>query len=233
MAGAPRSVLVTTWAAVAVTVAGLALAVALRPDRAAPEPGGTPTTSAESAESDGQLQCGAAPCQPVATQRVGADSVELLAGVGTGRVQVTSALGTSVFEVSITQSGAQLTADSLDCLAGAVSTCLVRGATASGVQGEVLVGQHGTWSRAQVGYVASGGYLALHDVNGDGVADVVAVQSACRSADGCEQVFAQVFVVDAGSTPLGCTRVFPSLAQVPGYPDVAVSQGDLHRCAAG
>jgi hypothetical protein len=226
-------VLVTAWAAVAVTVAGLALAVALRPDRAASDPTNTPLTSADSPDPGGQPQCGAGPCQPVATQRVGADAVELLAGVGTGRVQVTSAVGTSVFEVSITQSGAQLTADSLDCLAGAVSTCLVRGATASGVQGEVLVGQHGTWSRAQVGYLASGGYLALHDVNGDGVADVVAVQRACRSDSGCEQVFGQVFVVDAGSTPLGCTRVFPSLAQVPGYPEVALSQADLHPCPAG
>ena len=141
-------------------------------------------------------------------------------------------IASNIFETRITQStGARLTADSLQCVAGATSVCLVRGNSQDGTSGEVLVGRSGVWSRAEIPYVSSAGYLALRDVDGDGVPEVVAVQQDCGdgAAGGeCQRVFAEVFTLSGNE--MGCTRSVGGKAALPGWPVVAPVPAQLRSC---
>ncbi|MEU4801930.1 hypothetical protein [Actinosynnema sp. NPDC023587] len=219
----PATALIVACLAVATTVAGMVFAWSLRPP-----PPVAPT--GEPAADD--LRCGSVACQPVVRADVGADTVELLYGQGVGRIRTNGASGRNIFELTIAESGAAITADSLECTNAAVSVCLVRGSLGGEVRGELLVRRSGAWSRAQLPYVASGGYLGLRDVDGDGVDDVVAVQRACGPGADCPRRFAQVFSLVGGKSELGCTTVVGDRALLPGWPDVAPAFTQLHRCGA-
>ncbi|MEV0678299.1 hypothetical protein AB0I60_17465 [Actinosynnema sp. NPDC050436] len=217
----PVAALLVACLAVATTVAGMAFAWSLRP----PEPA-APSTEAGADD----LRCGSVACQPVVRADVGGDTVELLYGQGVGRIRTGGASGRNIFELTIAESGAAITADSLECADAAVSVCLVRGAAGGEVRGELLVRRAGAWSRAQLPYLASGGYLGLRDVDGDGVEDVVAVQRACGSGPDCPRRFAQVFSLAGAKAELGCTSVVAHQDQLPGWPDVNPSPAQLHPC---
>ncbi|WP_143035887.1 hypothetical protein [Lentzea fradiae] len=172
------------------------------------------------------MRCGTTACQVVIGKSVGRDLVELLAGTGGGRIRVTGESGPFAFEMIIAESGAAVTDKSLQCVEAEVSVCLVHGARGSELLGEVLVRKDGTWSRAQA-YLATGGYLGLHDVDEDGTADVVAVQLACDGQ--CANAFVQVFSVLGPD--LGCTAAAPARDQLPGWPAPVPSLSQLRPCA--
>ncbi|NUT47794.1 MAG: hypothetical protein HOV94_10875 [Saccharothrix sp.] len=178
-----------------------------------------------------ELRCGAAACRSVVKQEVGDDSVELVVGEGVGRIKTNGASGPNIFELTIAASGAGITEESLQCVDAEVGVCLVRGGVVGGgVLGEVLVRRSGAWTRAQVPYVSSGGYLALDDVDRDAVADVVAVQRACQGGAECSGWFSQVFSLAGGGVELGCTPVVRAPEDLPGWPTVTPDPSDLHQC---
>jgi hypothetical protein len=222
---APRSVLFAAGAAVLVIVGCLVTAYAMRPPAAPGPPPGEPSSA------DAGLRCGTTACRPVVTSTVGQDVVEVLVGEGGGRIRVTGPAGPNIFESTVVESGGQVDAQSLECVSAEVSVCLVRGKAGDDLLGEVLVGRSGAWTRAQARYLATGGYLALHDVDGDQVADVVAVQRPCDPT-GCEKSYAQVFSFTAGKPLLGCTAVVDALEELPGWPAVAPAAADLRSCGA-
>jgi hypothetical protein len=208
---------------VLITVAGLVIAWSLRPSTA-PDPG--------AATPQDELRCGTTACRSVVKQEVGVDSVELVVGKGAGRIRTNGASGPNIFELTIASSGARIDESSLQCVDAEVAVCLVRGEVGGEVLGEVLVRRSGAWSRAQVPYVSSGGYLALHDVNRDAVADVVAVQRVCKGDADCAPWFAQVFSPADGGGELGCTQMVRAAESLPGWPTVTPDASDLRRCGA-
>ncbi|MET1071241.1 MAG: hypothetical protein ABWY11_01205 [Umezawaea sp.] len=223
MAKAPRSVLLTAGAAVLVLVGCLVGAYLLRPS--------APGSAAGPSTGEDDLRCGAAVCRTVVRADVGADVVELMVGEGAGRIRIGGAGGADVFESTVVESGAQIDGRSMECVASQVSVCLVRGRSDDEVLGELLVGRDGTWNRAQARYLATGGYLALHDVDGDAVADVVAVQRECDRKV-CGRVYAQVFSSTGSKEPLGCTAPVDAVEELPGWPAVAPAAADLSPCGA-
>lgn len=189
---ASRSVLVTAVAAVLVTVAGMVYAFLQRP-----------STGDGGRGVGAELKCGTTVCQSVIGRGVGSDHVELLLGVGGGRIKISSDSGAVViFEISIMAAGAEVKgADALQCVQGPESVCLVRGTLDGEVVGETLVWRKGTWERVTTTYVSSGAYLALHDVDSNGIADVVAVKLACDGQ--CDTAYVQAF--KPTGAPLGCS----------------------------
>jgi hypothetical protein len=203
--------------AAAVFVAGLVFAYFQRPDN---------TDSGQSGTDPG-MRCGTTVCQVVIGRSVGRDLVELLSGTGGGRIRVTGPSGRYVFEMTIAEAGATVTDKSLECRQAAVSVCLVRGDAGGKVFGEVLFHRDGTWSRAQAAYLSSAGYLGLHDVDEDGIADIVSVQRACDGQ--CNDAFVQVF--SALGANVGCTTPAPAREQLPGWPAPVPKLSHLRRCA--
>lgn len=186
-----RSVLVTACVAVLVTGVGMLYAFLQRPSSGTQGHG----------NGDATLRCGTTVCQSVIGKNVGHDMVEVLTGTGGGRIRVTGESGNFIFEMTIAEAGAQVSGnDALQCAEGPVSVCLVRGTRGEDVLGDALVRRDGVWTRPAA-YEASGSYLALHDVNSDGTADVVAVQLGCGGQ--CDTAFVQVF--SPGGADLGCT----------------------------
>jgi hypothetical protein len=219
---APRSALLAAGAAVLVLVGCLAVAYSMRPS--------TTYSSPRQTTAEDGLRCGSEVCKPVLKQVVGDDAVEVLVGSGAGRIKVTGPAGPNIFESSVVESGAAVDDSSLQCVPAAVSVCLVRGRKGDVSYGEVLVERSGAWTRTQAPYVATGGYLALHDVDGDQVADVVAVQRPCDPT-GCKRVYAQVFSFSSTSV-LGCTSAVASIEDLPGWPEVVLRADDLRSCGA-
>jgi hypothetical protein len=210
---------VTAVVAAVVVVAGLVFAYFQRPNN---------TDSGQSGTDTG-MRCGTTVCQVVIGKSVGKDLVELLAGTGGGRIRVTGESGPFIFEMTIAESGAKVDGESLQCDEAAVSVCLVRGAHDGDLLGEVLVRKDGTWSRVQAAYLASAGYLGLHDVNEDGTADIVAAQHACDGQ--CRNAFVQVF--SAIGPDVGCTTTAPERDQLPGWPTPVPKLSQLRPCANG
>ncbi|WP_143115966.1 hypothetical protein [Lentzea xinjiangensis] len=207
----------TAVVAAAVVVAGLVFAYFQRPGGTDSDPSGT----------DAGMRCGTTVCQVVIGRSVGGDLVELLRGTGGGRIRITGESGPFIFEMTIAESGATVDDKSLQCVEAPLSACLVRGAHNAELLGEVLVRKDGTWSRAPAAYLATAGYLGLHDVNEDGTADVVAAQLACDGQ--CGTAFVQVFSVLGPD--IGCTTAAPARDQLPGWPAPVPKMSQLRPCA--
>lgn len=207
---------VVAVAAAVVVIAGLVFAYFQRPNN---------TDSGQSG-ADGGMRCGTTTCQSIVGKSVGKDMVELLGGTGGGRIRVTGETGTFIFEMNTAEAGAKITGESLLCKDAAVAVCLVRGPQNNEVLGEVLVRKNGTWSRVQTTYLASAEYLGLHDVNEDGVADIVAAQLACKGQ--CRNAFVQVF--SALGPDIGCTATAPAREQLPGWPAPVPKLSQLRPC---
>ncbi|MEU5691103.1 hypothetical protein [Actinosynnema sp. NPDC020468] len=219
--------LITACVAVAVTIAGMGYAWTLRPPSAG--------SAAESSNEQDDLRCGTTTCRSVVSTEVGTDTVEVLVGPDSGRIRTSGTTGRTIFELTIAQQGASIGKDALQCVDAEVAVCLVRGAVGADTQGEAIVRRSGAWSRAALPYVSTGGYLALHDVNGDGVVDVVAVQRACATGTDCPNRYAQVFSVvggNGGTTELGCTTVTPNAESLPGWPVITPDPTHLQPCGA-
>jgi hypothetical protein len=208
---------VVAVAAAVVVLAGLVFAYLQRPN----------STDSGQYGADAGLRCGTTVCQVVIGRSVGRDLVELLAGTGGGRIRVTGESGPFLFEMTIAESGATVTDESLVCAEAPVSVCLVRGEQGRKVLGEVLVRKDGTWSRAQAAYLSSAGYLGLHDVDEDGTADVVSAQRACDGQ--CNDAFVQVF--SALGANIGCTTPAPAREQLAGWPAPVPKLSQLRPCA--
>ena len=157
---AGRPVVITVAVAVGLTLLALIGAILLRPHQtgSGANSGAAPSTAAST-----QLECDDGPCRPLASASVAGSTVQLLANTAatSGRVRITTAQDlNSVFETTIGQLGATLTAQSLTCVHATAPACMVSGSGPEGSAGEVFVQTNGDWERADAPYFASGGYLA-------------------------------------------------------------------------
>jgi hypothetical protein len=225
----------TPWAIVAaavvsVLVAGAALVVANQErDRPAAAPPTRPPTS-----SVGPDGCLVQPCKVLGTVPVAGTTVELVAdrGARSGRLRIGGPTSSDVIDVTITDLGAKLDTGSLQCVAGTLSACLVRGRYDGGIAGQVVAGRSGKWSSLAKPFVSDAGYLELADVTVDVGPEVVAVQHDCDRATRPDctgrPVFAQVFTMRGAEA--GCTTDYSALESLPGYPDVKPTSGELTKC---
>jgi hypothetical protein len=229
---AGRPVVITVAVAIGLTLLALVGAILLRPHRTADDAN---SGAVLSMPANAQLQCGDGPCRSLASATVAGSTVELLANTAanSGRVRIVTAQGlNSVFETTISQLGAGLTAQSLTCVNAAAPACMVSGSGPEGSAGEVFVQTRGDWERADDPYFASGGYISLRQGGTEG-AEVVTAQVECDSDLTTEcagaPVYVQVFAV-TGAT-LGCTSPVSKLDRLPGWPNVNVSDSQLHACS--
>ncbi|WP_210770531.1 hypothetical protein [Qaidamihabitans albus] len=227
----PRPVLVTALLAALVTVGALVTAFVLRPEAG----GGIPEPSVDAAESVGAADCGAEPCQVLASTEVGGLRMELLAdgNGGTGRLRAGGSAAGIVAETAITAMGVQLTSDSLDCVAAADPVCLVRGPLDGGMVGEVQVWRDGSWRAAERPYFSDAGSIGLDDVAGDGAPEVIVVRHECsqvESATACQEAPVLAEVLDLRGALLGCTYQYESPDELRGWPEVRLRESDLREC---
>lgn len=230
-AGTPRSVIVTVLLAVLVTAGALGGAGMIR-WRAA-QSTGTPATSQKppATPTVGVSGCLVEPCKVLATTTVGGTAVELVADAGdrSGRLRVGGPTSGSVIETTITDMGVVLTPDSLQCVAGGPSACLIRGAHDGGIAGQIVVGRSDKWSALETPYASDAGYLALANINGDSAPEILAAQkTGCGRSDGACPVYLQVFGI-AGKV-IGCTREYPRLDKLPGYGNNKLTEAALTPC---
>lgn len=229
---AGRPVVITVGVAAGLTLLALVGAILLRPRQTG---SGANSVIVTSTPADAQLQCDDGPCRSLANASVAGSTVQLLANTeGTsGRLRIVTAQGLdSVFETTIGQLGATLTAHSLTCVNAAAPACMVSGSGPEGNAGEVFTQAAGGWARADDPYFASGGYISLRQGGTEG-AEVVTAQTECDSDLTTEcagaPVYVQVFAV-SGAT-LGCTSPVGKLDRLPGWPSVNVADSQLHPCS--
>lgn len=222
-------------AVVSALVAGGALvAAAVVRDRG--ETAATPTSSpAPTTSGVGLDGCLVKPCQVLATVPIGGTVVELVADAGarSGRLRIGGAGSSDVIEVTITDHGATLTPESLQCVSGTLAACVVRGQVTGGnTEAQVVVGRTGKWSDRGTPYVSDAGYLALADLMPDVGPEIVAVQHRCDRATTADcsatKVFAEVYSLVGAK--LGCTRTYTRLDSMPGYPNVDLADAALDPC---
>ncbi|GAB3468284.1 hypothetical protein [Actinophytocola sediminis] len=224
--------LVIAAALVAVVVAAGALvgAVVVREHRADSAAAELPPTSVAPPTVTG---CLAEPCQVLASTPVAGTTVQLVADAGarSGRLRIGGPSSSDVIETTITDLGVTLTKDSLQCVATALSACLVSGAYEDGVAGQVVVGRSGKWSSLSSPFVSGAGYLALAEVAASQSGpEVIAAQYACAEVDCADSpVFAQVFAISSG-TEVGCTQDHDDVESLPGYPEVTLTDDELAPC---
>jgi hypothetical protein len=227
---ASRPVYVAVVVAVLVLVAATGTTVVMRQLR---EAAATPTPSSQPASTapTGPVQlCGEAPCvklTSIALPQYG-ETVDLLAdGKGhDARLRITSDRGAVLFSSQIVS----VDAKSITCLEGRPSVCLLQGKDGVDLIGEVFTDDNGTWRQTQPPFSSDAGYLALRDVNGDGVPDVVTTQRRCadNASASCTKVAVAVF--QATGEEIGCTASYPSQQQLPGWPAVIPDPSRLGEC---
>lgn len=224
--GTPRAVLVTAALGAVVFAAALGGAAVLR----ARATDGAEAVASPPTTTTGASGCLREPCQVLGTEAVGGASVELVADAGgaSGRLRVGGPSGGQVIEVTITEDGAVLGPGSLLCRAGAMSACLVRGAGEQGVTGQVVVSRSGVWNALEAVYLSSAGHLTIAEVDATFTGpEIVAVQHDCGGC-GQGQVHAQVFSLTGEEA--GCSRSYPSVADLPGHPEPALTKAQLRPC---
>lgn len=230
----PRSVTVAVVVATLVAAAALGAAAVLRwraSQVAAPALTSQRPVPTSTVGPDGCLDH---PCTVLATTTVGGTTIELVADKGftSGRVRLGGPKSGDVIEATITELGVRLDKDSLQCVPGGPSACLIRGVHDTGVLGQVVVGRSDKWSPLEKRFAADAGYLALANVDGDSEPEILAAQHDCPATDLAECTERPVFVRVFGLTgeDLGCTRNYARVDRLPGYPTVQVTQSQLTRC---
>jgi hypothetical protein len=233
---APIATIVAVVVSALVATGALVAAATLR-DRDATTSSPTTTVTDEPSEPVGPDGCRVEPCTVLGRVPVGGSIIELVADAGakSGRLRIGG--GTSegvVFEVTITTDGTvTLDEQSLTCMTLGVTACLIRGRTAGGVVGQVVVGRSGAWAEAPQPFTSHAGYLSLADAHTDSGPEVLAVQYDCDRTvtPDCtgKKVFAQVFTTEGQE--LGCTDNYSRLESLPKYPEVDFAKADLHPCA--
>ncbi|TDP93641.1 hypothetical protein [Labedaea rhizosphaerae] len=232
----PTSVIVTIVLALLVAAGSVTAAALMRPSgRSGAQPSRSSTPAPAPDQGIDPSACKRGPCKVLGTVMVAGTAVDLVAdrdgtsgwlrigggGTGSGRV----------IETKITKLGVKLTHSSLQCQAGTISACLIRGSYDGGVAGEVIVGRSDSWSPLETQFQSSAGYLALSNVSGDAAPEIVAIQYDCQGADACSDglVFGQVF--QANGTELGCTRHhYAKLENMPGYPNIQLRGVAMVNC---
>ncbi len=222
-------------ALVAATVAAGAVVTAavLRADRTAA--GAAPTTTTVPSTSGvGVDGCQVEPCTVLANIPVGDITVELVADKGamSGRLRIGGAGSSDVIEATITERGAMLTGDSLQCAAGPLTACVVRGRIEGGVTGQVVVGRSGKWNSLAQPFMSDAGFLELADVEPAAGPEMLAAQHACDRTvtQDCSTTPVFVEVYNLYSQKLGCTRQYSGLDSIPGYPAVDLTEATLRPC---
>lgn len=226
---------VVVAAVVSALVAGGALLGAhlVREQRAGAAGSPAPSSTTSAVE---QAGCRVEPCRVVASARVAGTTVELVsdAGGGSGHLRIGGPSSSEVIDVTVTELGVNLTKSSLQCVARALSACIVRGAYEGGTAGQVVVGRSGKWRLLSKPFVSGAGYLALVDIaRSESGPEVLAAQYECGLATAAEctgmPVFVQVFAIASG-TEVGCTRAYDSVDSLPGFPEVTLFAGELTSC---
>jgi len=234
--GKPWAVVIASVVSALVVVGALVTAAVLRADRARERGGDTPTSvQVPPSTGVGVDGCLVAPCSVVGQTSVGGTTLELVADAGatSGRLRIGGAGGASdVIEVTITEMGAKLTPESLQCVPDTLAACVIRGAVPEGIAGQVVVGRSGEWSELAKPFVSDAGYLAVADVTNDVGPEVVAAQYRCDRATTADcstrPVFVQVYSLR--SELLGCTGQYSRLESLPGYPAVDLSEARIRAC---
>ncbi len=230
--GRPWAVVVTAVVAALVAAGALAAAATLRHRNAAT----IATSSSPAAPSTpvpGADGCLVPPCKVLATVTVGGNPVDLVAdrdGVS-GRLRIGGGGVGEVVEATITDMGAALTPESLQCVPATLSACLLRGTFRDGVVGQVVVGRSGHWNELSQRFVSSAGYLALADLEPDVGPEVVAAQRRCPTGAVCDDAAVFVEVYSLRTALLGCTRDYTRLESLPGWPEVDLSEAKISPCA--
>lgn len=228
----PTSVVVTIVLALLVAAGAVTTAALLRPGgRPTAEPSGSSTPAPAPDQEDDASTCHREPCQVLGTVVVAGSTVDLMVDAGgtSGRLRIGGPGSSRVIETSVTKLGVKLTTTSLQCVAGTITACLIRGAYDGGVAGEVIVGRSDTWNALENRFLSTAGYLALSNVAGNASPEIVAVQYECE--DNCHSgpVFGQVF--EANGTERGCTRHhYAKLENMPGYPNIQLRGVELVDC---
>ncbi|MFC0544305.1 hypothetical protein [Kutzneria chonburiensis] len=230
MSRASRPVYVAVVVAVLVLIAAIGTTVVMRQLReAAAAPSTTPQPAPTASTGPVQL-CGQAPCvklTSISLPQFG-ETVDLLAdGKGhDARLRITSDRGAVLFSSQI----AIVDAKSITCEEGKPSVCLLQGKDSAGLIGEVFTDDNGTWRQTQPPFSSDAGYLALRDVNGDGVPDVVTTQGRCgdNAVASCTKVAVAVF--QATGEEIGCSATYNSPQQLPGWPTVRPDPSRLVEC---
>ncbi|WP_424189490.1 hypothetical protein ACOBQX_13010 [Actinokineospora sp. G85] len=226
---APRGLLLVALLCAVVAVGALVGAAALR-DRG-PDPVGQPPAPAPPAPGVGQDGCrpGEA-CQQLGRATAGSTYLDLIGDPGgaSGRVRIGGPTTSEIIEVTVVGSGVVLGPDSLVCGGDAFFTaCLVRGTGPDGVAGQVISGRSGKWSAGTVAFHSDAGLLTLGNTDADSAPEVLA---ATRVGQGGHRVRLVVHDV-VGGDPVGCTREYPGVRSLPGYPAVSVTKAALRPCA--
>jgi hypothetical protein len=230
----PRGLAVTAVLCGLVTAASFAGAAMLKTRSTGVDNPSTASVSAPATTSGGgRSGCLREPCQVLAQTTVAGTFIDLIADFGatSGRLRIGGSSAGQVIETTITDLGVTLSADSLQCVPGSVSACLIRGTGPNGTTGQIVVGRSDKWSALERAYLSSAGLLVLNNMLGDSSPEVVAAQYDCRADQaGCARrpVYAQVF--DLGGQEIGCTRTFPRIEQLPGFPLVQVPAAQLREC---
>jgi len=226
----PWAVVITIVACALVTLGALVTAGVLRHERAgsAPRETSTPPTTSSGVGADG---CLVQPCAVVGPLPIGGTTVQLVADAAgrSGRLQIGGGGASDVIEVTITRLGAILGPDSLQCAGGTLSVCVVRGATADGMLGQVIVGRSEKWASVDKPFASDAGFVAAQDVSGKQTGpEVLVAQHRCDPATTADcagtQVYVQVFTLK--SELLGCTRNYARLESIP----ADLSQATLRAC---
>jgi len=228
----PWATVITAVLCALVAAAALAVAASLR-HRDEPGSSGQTTPPTSGVGADG---CGDEPCTVLASITLGGNQVELVAdnGFRSGRLRVSGAGTSDVIEVTVTEMGAVLGPDSLQCVPGSLASCVIRGSTEQGVIGQVVVGRSGQWNQLTQPFQSDAGYLALADVTGDTGAEILVAQHRCDRAavPDCSATPVYVHVYSLRSEDKGCTRSYSGLESLPGWPAVTLKSTDLDpgRC---
>lgn len=230
----PWAVVLTAVVSALVAAGALAMSATLR-DRDENTADASPTTAGSTASGAGVDGCLVGPCEVLATVPVGGTTVDLVADAGrrSGRVRIGGAGSSDVFEVTITSMGATLDKDSLQCVAGSLNACLVRGRSDQGVIGQVVVGRSRKWAELTQPFQSDAGYLALDEVTADPGVEVLATQHRCDRAvvADCTGTPVYIQVYNLRSQEKGCTkRDYDGLESLPGWPVVALESRDLKAC---
>ncbi|SEP51903.1 hypothetical protein [Amycolatopsis saalfeldensis] len=233
----PRSALLTALLAALVTAGALVAVVVLRSSPVEDGAPGAAPVAAPGTDQPTATTCGTGPCRELAAMTVGGTPVSLLADAtgGWGRVRVGAKPDTE-FELAITGMGAKLAPNSLQCIAGTTSACLVRGDVSGGAFGELLIESSGVWRDFGQPYFADAGTLSLDDVDQDGRPDLILVRHECPgSTPGtttCQAAPVLAEVYQLSGDILGCTRKVTSPSQLRGWPLVQVRRNELSACPA-
>lgn len=227
--------IITVVACALVAASALLTAAVLRQERVAsagPAETTTPSTTTSGPGADG---CLTDPCRVLGPVPIGGTTVQLVADAGgrSGRVQIGGAGASDVIEVTITKLGAVLGADALQCVGGTLSACVVRGKSAEGVLGQVIVGRSAKWASLEKPFASGAGFVAVQDVTGrQSGPEVLVAQHRCDRPATAEcadtPVYVQVF--STRSELLGCTRDYARLDSMPGWPNPDLTDAAINPC---